>query len=359
MRTVRIGVVGCGAVAQHVYLPEFHRLNDKAALVAVCDHVEERARAAQQRFGARTYYTDLERFLRESDAEIIVNLTPHKAHVPVSMAALEAGRHVYTEKPLAQSVDDATQLIDTARVHHVKLACAPVTLLLPTAQRWRHLLRAGAIGNVTFARAQLLAPPIWDDFPLDHVWYYAAGSGPLLDGGVYALTALTGLFGPASRVSAMAGTIMSEHVISNGPAAGRHFRNEVADSVHLHLDFGGFFATFDVSWCVPASRNETLEVYGEHGTLSGDPTYANTPIHIFRPGSGWSVDAPTPRLPRSDDWFLGVAHLVDCVLHDTEPVPSATHARHVLDIMLTALHSAQEGQTLALQTTFQLPTATP
>ena len=176
--------------------------------------------------------------------------------------------------------------------------------------------------------------------------------------GVYALTALTGLFGPALRVSAMAGTIMSEHVIGNGPAAGRRFRNEVADSVHLHLDFGGFFATCDVSWCVPASRNETLEVYGEHGTLSGDPTYANTPIHIFRPGSGW-MDEPTPRLPRSDDWFLGVAHLVDCVLHDTEPIPSATHARHVLDIMLTALRSAQEGRTLTLQTTFQLPTATP
>jgi len=359
MRTVRIGVVGCGAVAQHVYLPEFYRLNDKAALVAVCDRVEARARTAQQRFGARTYYTDLERFLRESDAEIVVNLTPHRAHMPVSMAALEAGRHVYTEKPLAQSVDDATQLIDTARAHHVKLACAPVTLLLPTAQRWRHLLRAGAIGAVTFARAQLLAPPIWDDFPLDHVWYYAAGSGPLPDVGVYALTALTGLFGPALRVSAMAGTIMNEHVISNGPAAGQRFRNEVADSVHLHLDFGGFFATFDVSWCVQASRNETLEVYGEHGTLSGDPTYANTPIHIFHPGSGWSVDEPTSRLPRSDDWFLGVDHLVDCVLHDTEPIPSATHARHVLDLMLTALRSAQEGRALALQTTFQLPVTTP
>jgi predicted dehydrogenase len=359
MRTVRIGVVGCGEVAQRVYLPEFHRLHDQAALVAVCDRVEERARTAQQRFGARTYYTDLERFLRESDAEIVVNLTPHKAHFPVSMAALEAGRHVYTEKPLAQSVDAATQLIETARAHHVKLACAPVTLLLPTVQRWQHLLHEGVIGEVTFARAQLLAPPIWDDFPLDHVWYYAAGSGPLMDVGVYALTALTGLFGPALRVSAMAGTIMHEHVIHNGPAAGRRFRNEVADSVHLLLDFGGFFATFDVSWCVPASRNETLEVYGAHGTLSGDPTYANTSIHIFRPENGWRVDEPTPPWPRSDDWFQGVAHLVDCVLHDTEPIPSATHARHVLDIMLTALRSAQEGRALTLQTTFQLPITTP
>src|SRR5262249_44284133 len=200
MRTVHIGVVGCGAVAQGIYLPEFHRLDDKATLVAVCDRVEERARAAQQRFGARMYYTDLERFLRESDAEIVVNLTPHRAHMSVSMAALEAGRHVYTEKPLAQSLEDATRLIEAARTHHVKLACAPVTLLLPSAQRWRHLLHEGAIGGVTFARAQLLAPPIWDDFSPDHVWYFAAGSGPLMDGGVYALTALTGLFGPAMRV---------------------------------------------------------------------------------------------------------------------------------------------------------------
>src|SRR4029434_2495465 len=135
MRTVHIGVVGCGEVAQRVYLPEFHRLHDKAALVAVCDRVEERARAAHQRFGARTYYTDLERFLRESDAEIVVNLTPHKAHVPVSMAALAAGRHVYTEKPLAQSVDDATQLIETARLHHLSTRFAPGMSLFSTLLR--------------------------------------------------------------------------------------------------------------------------------------------------------------------------------------------------------------------------------
>jgi len=355
MRTIHVGVVGCGEVAQRVYLPEFHRLHDKATLVAVCDQVEERARAAQQRFGARAYYTDLDRFLRGSDAEIVVNLTPHRAHMPVSMAALAAGRHVYSEKPLAQSVGDATQLIDTAQSHRVKLACAPIMLLLPTMQRWRQLLLQGMIGRATFARAQLLAPATWDGFSADQVWYFAAGNGPLMDGGVYALTALTGLLGPVLRVSAMAGTIISEHIIGHGPAAGRRVRTEVEDSVHLHLDFGDLFAALDVSWCVQASRNVTCEVYGEHGTLSGDPTYANTPIHIFRPGTGWAVDELTRRWPRDDDWVQGVAHLVDCVRHDTAPVNSATHARHVLDIMLTALCSATEGRALALQTTFSHP----
>jgi predicted dehydrogenase len=355
MRTIDVGVVGCGEVARRIYLPEFHRLHESATLVAVCDQAEERARAAQQRFGARAYYTDLDRFLRESNAEIVVNLTPHRAHMPVSMAALEAGRHVYTEKPLAQSVDDATRLIATAQEHRVKLACAPVMPLLPTVQRWQHLLRQGTIGRATFARAQLLAPATWDGFSPDQAWYFAPDSGPLMDGGVYALTALTGLLGPASGVSAMAGTIMNQHIIVHGAAAGRPLRTEVEDSVHLHLDFGGLFAALDISWCVQASRNITCEVYGEHGTLSGDPTYANAPIHIFRPGSGWTVEEPTPHWPRDDDWVQGVAHLVDCVRRDRAPVNDATHARHVLDIMLTALRSAREGRVLALQTTFSPP----
>ena len=352
MRKVNVGVVGCGDAARRVYLSEFHRLQDRARLVAVCDRVEERANAARWRFGAKASYTDLSRFLRDSDAEVVLNLTPHHAHAGVSLAALEAGRHVYTEKPMAQSLDEATQLIGAASANGVKLACAPVTLLLPTMRRWQQLIREGAIGRPTFARAQMLAAPLWEGFSPDHAWYFTAGSGPLMDMGVYALTGLTGLFGPALRVGAMAGTIMPERVIGDGPFAGTRVQAHVDDSVHLHLDFGRLFASLDISWCVQASRNELLEVYGDAGTLSGDPTAANTPLHRFRPGGPWRVEECPPRLPRGDDWIQGVAHLIDCVVNGTEPVNNAIHARHVLDIMLTALQSAKEGRTLALQTTF-------
>jgi predicted dehydrogenase len=352
MRQVNIGVVGCGDAAQHVYLTEFHRLQDRARLVAVCDRVAARAEAARKRFGAKASYTDLERFLRDGEVDIVLNLTPHHAHVSVSLAALESGRHVYTEKPMAQSLDEATTLIEKANANRVKLACAPVTLLLPTMRRWQQRLREGAIGHPTFARAQALAAPLWDGFAPDHAWYFTAGSGPLMDMGVYTLTALTGLFGPALRVSAMAGTILPERVIGDGHFAGTRIPTGVDDSVHLHLDFGQLFASIDISWCVQASRNELLEVYGEAGTLSGDPTAANTPLYWFRPGAPWMVDDSPPLLPRSDDWIQGVAHLVDCVVNDTEPLNNAFHARHVLDIMLSAIHSAKTGQTLALQTTF-------
>jgi predicted dehydrogenase len=352
MRQVNVGVVGCGDAAQRVYLAEFHRLQDRAQLVAVCDRVAARADEAQRRFGAKAAYTDLDRLLRDSDVDLVLNLTPHHAHAAVSLAALEAGRHVYTEKPMAQSLHEATALIDKANAHRVKFACAPVTLLLPTMRRWQQRLRDGAIGRPTFARAQALAAPLWDGFAPDHAWYFSAGSGPLMDMGVYTLTALTGLFGPALRVSAMAGTILQERVIGDGPFAGIRIPTDVDDSVHLHLDFGQLFAAVDISWCVQASRNELLEVYGEAGTLSGDPTAANTPLHWFRSGGPWMVEESLPHLPRSDDWIQGVAHLIDCVVNDTEPLNNALHARHVLDIMLTALRSATSGQTLALQTTF-------
>ena len=147
MGPLNIGVVGCGDAAQHVYLPEFHRITEKALLVAVCDRVEERAVAVRTRFGAKASYTDLHRFLRESDAHIVLNLTPHREHAAVSLAALEAGKHVYTEKPMAQSLDDATQLIEAASVKGVKLACAPLTLLWPAMRRWQQLLREGRSGD--------------------------------------------------------------------------------------------------------------------------------------------------------------------------------------------------------------------
>jgi predicted dehydrogenase len=359
MGPLNIGVVGCGDAAQHVYLPEFHRITEKALLVAVCDRVEERAVAVRTRFGAKASYTDLHRFLRESDAHIVLNLTPHREHAAVSLAALEAGKHVYTEKPMAQSLDDATHLIEAASVKGVKLACAPLTLLWPAMRRWQQLLREGAIGRPTFARAQALAEPLWEGFSPDHAWYFAAGSGPLMDMGVYALTALTGLFGPALRVSAMSGTVLRERMIGDGPFAGTRIRTEVDDSVHVHLDWGELFATLDISWCVQASRNEILEVYGDAGTLSGDPMTANAPIHLFRLGCPWTVEEHPQGVPHSDSWIQGVAHLIDCVVNDVEPVNNALHARHVLDIMLTAGRSAKEGRTLALQTTFPPPTGAP
>lgn len=353
MGKISIGVVGCGDVAQHFYLCELHRLKDRAELLAVCDLNEERAKKTGEQFGARACFTDLAHLLRESDAEVILNLTPHKAHAAVTQAALDAGRHVYSEKPLAQSLRDATQLIETAASKGLKLACAPTTMLLPTAIRWQELLNEGAIGRVTFARAQKVGPPMWSSFQPEHKWFFSEGCGVLMEEGVYPLTALTGFFGPAKRVCAMAGTIIPERVISDGAAAGEIFQTEADDSAHLLLEFDGFFAALDCSWCAHASRNEGMEVHGENGVLAGNPTYADTALEIFHPGRGWQTEEPGKGRTRIEAWILGIEHFLESIFNDSVPINSAEHARHVLDIMLTAGRSAREGQTIELQTDFQ------
>jgi predicted dehydrogenase len=341
---LNLAVVGCGYAAGEYYLPEMHRLPDGARLVAVCDRDPDRAAAARERFGVDRAYSDLDALLADDGVDLVVNLTPHQHHFAVSRAALAAGRHVYSEKPLALSVADADELVGAADAAGRTLSCAPATLVMPTARHWRQLIDAGTIGRPTFARVQILTDGgVDEDFLPEHAWYFSRGNGPLIDMGVYAVTALTGLFGPVRQVSAMAKHLVKEYA---PPAVGHPpVPNETADSVHLHLDLGPLVASIDVNTCVQDSRNERYEVYGDRGTLSGDLVSANEPVHVFEAGSGWRVEQP-PELPRPDDWFQGLAHTVDQLLTGGELVTSAGHARHVLDVIRTAEAAAYEGRTL-------------
>ena len=287
MRTVNIGVVGCGEVARRIYLPEFHRLHDKAALVAVCDRVEERAKAAQQRFGARRTTPICDRFLRESDAEIVVNLTPHKAHVPVSMAALEAGRHVYTEKAMAQSVDDATQLIEVgAAASRQTRLCPGHAVVADRSSRWQQLAPRGDDRSRDLRTRAAPVPR--------RSGTISPGPCVVLRGGQWTADGCGGVCAHGPHGSLRSGLAGQRHGQDHHerarhrqmvpPPADAFARKWLTPYTSISTS-DSFFAVVDVSWCVQTSRNEPFEVYGEHGTLSGDPTYANTPIHIFRPES--------------------------------------------------------------------------
>ncbi|MDB5075385.1 MAG: oxidoreductase domain protein, partial [Chloroflexi bacterium] len=141
----RLALIGCGDVAQRDYLPELYRLGDRVELAAVCSRTEERASAVAQRFGARAWYTDYGTMLRECDADLVANLTPIQSHTEITLAALRAGKHVYSEKPVASTVQDALQIQEEARRQGQVLVCAPCVLLFPQVRYARALLEAGAI----------------------------------------------------------------------------------------------------------------------------------------------------------------------------------------------------------------------
>jgi predicted dehydrogenase len=354
---VRVGVLGCGAVANFTYLHGIAQIGS-AELVAVCDVVEERAREAAAEYSVPRVYADPDEMLA-SDIELLVNLTPIQVHFETNLRALQAGKHVYSEKTFAGSVDQATALIDEARARGLRLGAAAATMLNPVVCKIGELLQEGTIGKVSFvvAHHSHFGPASFEGWPTDPTWFYKPGAGPLVDLGVYSLHTLTGLLGPAKSVSAMSGISVPRRTVRGGPIKGQEIQVEVDDNTLVMLDFGeATFSFLDATYCVHAVRGPRMQFFGSEGTIAMNGRGSEHPLSVFRPDDrlgqpGW-IDVD---LPDAEPWTLaaGVEHLVDCIRDPDMPViTSGEHARHVIEIMDRCVLAAREQRTLSLETTF-------
>jgi predicted dehydrogenase len=354
MNRISLALIGCGDVAQRDYLPELDRITDRAAIVAVCGRTEVRARETAERYGAASY-TDVERMLRESRADAVVNLTPVQIHGETTLMALEAGKHVYSEKPLAGSVAEATRLVETARRRGLVLVAAPCVLLFPQVLLAGELLEEGTIGAVHTIRGRGFGGvPPWRGYGSDPTPFFAAGGGPLVDMGVYPLHAITGLIGPAQRVAAMSARAQEGFVVVDGPAAGRHVPIEVADVWHLLLELPGqAIASIEANNVARGTRARELELMGLQGTIALDLIDVSPPVDLLQDGVWRSLEVPRTGRVRGPDHLLGVEHLIDCIGSDKPPILSGEHAVHVVEILERAERSAATGTAEPLTTSFQ------
>lgn len=361
---LRIGVLGAGTIATAGYgiLPNLKHVKGEIELVAIADPVVERAKQAATDFGFRESYGDLREMLDSTELDVVVNLTPIFLHSETSRLIVERGKHLVSEKPLAATMEDADAIIEIAANNGVKIVCAPPDMLFPTYSEAKRLIAEGTIGKVAFARVRSShagpggSPGGW---PLDPTWFYQEGSGPLLDMGVYGIHEITGLLGPAKRVTAFSGITEPTRVVRGGPFKGTEIEVTADDNSLFMLDFGGStFAVIDGTFNVHAAKSPKLEVFGRRGVLN---VYGDSPVEVYRtdalPGvDGWITpnhwgalhDAHVEALQRA----VLVDHLVECVAQDKHPVLSAEHARHALEIMLAVNTSARTGQHIELKTTF-------
>jgi predicted dehydrogenase len=303
----------------------------------------------------------------------VVNLTPIQAHTACTLQALEAGRHVYSEKPIATSVEDASRIIACAAEHGVAFACAPVLLLHPEIRQAAAWVRNGALGKVSLVRARGShgGPARLYDFTSDPSWFYREGGGPLFDLGVYPIHVLCALLGPARRVSAFAGIANPTLTIRSGVAKGQEVHGETPDNITLMLDYGdATFAMVDAAYTVLSAKGPRMELYGDRGTLNlySRPDEPPHELYVDDPDSGvrgWLRHEEsyrgslTPNLTWDERrrWTFaeGVGHLVECVGAGTEPLIGGALARHMLEIMEAAVESARSGRVVELSTTFSLP----
>jgi len=355
---VRVGVVGCGVIANSTYLPGIVQMHDKVELVAVCDQQRELAERIGKKFGAQQIYSDYDEMLAKAPIDAVVVLTNIQAHAPNVLTALRAGKHVYTEKTMATNLEDAEQCIAEAEGRNLLLACAPPVMLSAVNQRVKSLIENGAIGRVNFVRARHshAGPASFANWTADPTWFYKKGAGPILDLGVYAFHTLTGILGPVRRVTAMLGIAQPKRTIRGGPAKGTVIDVEAEDNGLVLLDFGNStFAVVDGTYCVRAAKGPRMEIYGSEGTININDRGVDPPLELWREDekigvSGWmgvGVDG-------ARGWTLasGVEHLADCIREGKKPAISAEHARHCLELMLASMEASRTGAAQELNTTF-------
>ena len=342
---LRLGIIGCGNVLSAYRTPiEKLRAREAVTVSLACGREAQRA-AACAVLGTTRFTTTAEDVITSPDVDLVIILTSMPEHARLASAALRAGKHVLVEKPLATTLDDAKALVALARSSPGHLVCAPFTILSPTFQTMSRRIRAGDIGKPCSARARYgWAGPDWSE------WFYKPGGGCLFDLGVYCLTSLTGLLGPAKRVMAMTGVAIPEREIN-----GRTIRVEAEDNAQVLLDFGNSaFAVVTSGFTMQQYRNPALEVYGTTGTLQmlGDD-WDPDGYEIFQNSAGcWQVFKET-----TPDWSStdGLNHLVECIRTGTTPFVTPEHALHVLELMLKAQQAGREGRAIEIESTFTPP----
>ena len=337
---IGIGVIGCGTIAS-AYLENLTRAPG-ARVVALADLDVARAQALATSFGV-PHALDPDALLARPDVDLVVDLTIPAAHYDVNRRALEAGKAVYAEKPLAATAAEARTLVALAARVGQPLGGAPDTFLGVGLQTARAALDAGTIGRPFAAVAHMVSsgPERWHASP---DFFYQPGAGPLLDMGPYYVTAMVSLFGPVASVLADGGRTWSERTIGSGPRAGARFPVDVETHVTLLLRFvSGVQATLLTTFDVQASELPRIEVFGDRGTLAlADPNTFKGPVRVrTADDDAWRGVPTVPGFARN---ARGIGALELAAAHRAGRVPRASGAlaSHVLDVLeggLTALRT--------------------
>jgi predicted dehydrogenase len=379
---VRVGLAGLGSVAQRGILPHTFEGDARSRLepVAVCDPVPGRAEAVAEKWNWHEAYTDYEEMLRRAEIDAVLLSTPIPFHYQQIVAALEAGKHVFTQKTMTTTLKEANHVVELARQKGRVLVAAPGEMLRPPWPQIKAAIEAGTIGRVYWAMAGMQgAGHENEEFRreddvlrnVDPTWYYKKGGGPVYDMTVYCLHELTGILGPVKRVSAMSGIGLPVRRWKE-----KEIPVEMDDNTHITLDFGE--ATFGFAFGAncrggPLPR---FAVFGSEGSIEagnrprGAPPAPGAVTNPVRGGSYAKVVGPNveggektlelPEMPYrvgrhreigEAHGYADIMHLIDCIQTGQKPVASGEHARHVVEIIEKAYQSSREGRTLDLEST--------
>ncbi|PQP87952.1 Gfo/Idh/MocA family protein [Paenibacillus sp. AR247] len=344
---MKAGIIGCGNISA-IYLENLKK-SPVVEVVAVADLVTERAQARAEEFGIANAYT-VDELLGDQEIELVINLTIPGSHASIDLAALEAGKHVYAEKPLATSLQDGKRVVELAEQKGLRAGSAPDTFLGSGVQTAKAAIEAGKIGIPVAATAFMMGggPEGWHPDP---EFFYAPGGGPMLDMGPYYLTALVELLGSIRRISASVGAQIPMRTIGSGPKSGQQIQVQTPTHLAGTIDFKqGAIATMITSFDIKAGANlPWIEIYGTEGTLSlPDPNFFNGDVKLRRSGSSeWEVLTPVFESTQNERG-RGVNDMVEAILSGRKHRANGNLAYHVLEAMYAFEESSISGSHVVL-----------
>ena len=351
-KKIRVAIIGCGSVSNS-YLPHLSKC-PYVELVSACDIRPERAKAQAEKFKIPNQYPHIDQLLAGAEFDMLVNLTDMQEHEHLNFQAIEAGKHVWSEKPMANSLSAGEKLLAAARKKGVKLWGAPAMVVSPQFAFMAKTLNSGALGRVAAAHADYgHTGPDWSPF------FYEKGGGSLPDLAVYNLTTLTGLLGPAQSITAMTSVVTPTRKIHN--------RGEIKviaeDNAMVLMDHGEG---------VISHVQSGFNYFNPHGhdgskeqrhtvTIVGSTGYIGLVGYDWEPQG---VDVATMKEPTFKRhakekngfvWQMGASLAAESLATDKPILVNPEHALHVLEIIQATRESQETGRRIALRSTFKRP----
>jgi UDP-N-acetylglucosamine 3-dehydrogenase len=341
MSTLKVGVIGCGSIAKYRHLPEY-KLNKNVEIVAVCDIVAERAEKMAEEYGAKAF-SDYKEVLKLEDIDAISVCLPNYLHAPVSIDALNTGKHVICEKPMATSKEEAEAMINAAKRNDKKLMIAHNQRFVASHQKAKEIIESGKLGKI-YSFKTTFGHPGPEGWSVDGAgsWFFnkeKAFIGAMGDLGVHKADLMRYLLGEFTEVGAFIETNAKQNT-------------DVDDNaVCILRTESGIIGTLAASWAYMSGGDNSTIIYGEKGTLllEADPEYSL--IEEYRDGS--VVYHKLDKIQTNEEGGQSTSHVinhfVDCIVENKEPLINGEEGMKSLKIILAALESKETKQIVSLQ----------
>ena len=368
----KVGLIGCGHISE-TYFKGHEYFNNFQITKCADINMEVANKCAEVNNIEACSVDDI---IKDKEVEIILNLTIPKAHYEIAKKSLENGKHIYSEKPMAVNFEDGKHLLQLSKEKGLYIGNAPDTFLGGGIQKSIELVSSGTIGDIKLGNAIFAFPGVQSYHPNPEPWFAEKEGGPVIDMGPYYLTALVNLLGPAKKVHGISTKVFNTRTIGIGPKKDTKFEVQCPTTYLVNLEFeNSALIQLTLSFDVIAHQRNHIELYGTKGSIIvPDPNmFGGSPLVCINSDTGEWIEHKTEDMPlgkinireeslraneestRANYRGVGLAEMAYSIEYGKKNRCNGELSLHVLDIIQTTMSAANQGKTLEINTSCEVP----